>query len=213
METKIRTIDINKLVNTYINLWKLWNKWGKRFNFSAAATVRQLNQFSWLPIQPKVLQIKALKLSACIKHNGKVKVKVYARPLLLLSAILACPGQSSVFRLMPKLAGGYGGGKHQDHLVRPMLQVNHCCTRLPGWIQLKVTASLTLVNCLIFQSILQCSLHYISQPPHIRYCNWTEITLRTPRVQSVTCLLWSRGNWTRNRVDSERCVHQSSCRH
>ena len=38
------------------------------------------------------------------------KVKVYARPLLLLSAILACPGQSSVFRLMPKLAGGYGGG-------------------------------------------------------------------------------------------------------
>ena len=26
---------------------------------------------------------------------------------------------------------GYGG-EHQDHLVRPMLQVNHCCTRLPG---------------------------------------------------------------------------------
>ena len=145
--------------------------------------------------------------------RSSTKVKVYARPLLLLSAILACPGQSSVFRLMPKLAGGYGGGKHQDHLVRPMLQVNHCCTRLPGWIQLKVTASLTLVNCLIFQSILQCSLHYISQPPHICYCNWTKITLRTPRVQSVTCLLWSRGNWTWNRVDSERCVHQSSCQH
>ena len=48
-----------------------------------------------------------------------------------------------------------------------------------------VTASVTLVSCLIFQSILQCSLHSISQPPHIRYCNWTETTLRTPRVQSV----------------------------
>ena len=41
--------------------------------------------------------------------NFIVRVKVYARPLLLLSAILACPGQSSVFRLMPMLAGGYGG--------------------------------------------------------------------------------------------------------
>ena len=48
-----------------------------------------------------------------------------------------------------------------------------------------VTASVTLVSCLIFQSILQCSLHFISQPPHIRYYNWTETTLRTPRVQSV----------------------------
>ena len=37
-----------------------------------------------------------------------------------------------------------------------------------------VTASVTLVSCLIFQSILQCSLHSISQPPHIRYYNWTE---------------------------------------
>ena len=52
-----------------------------------------------------------------------------------------------------------------------------------------VTASVTLVSCLIFQSILQCLLHSISQPPHIRYYNWTETTLRTPRVQSVTCLL------------------------
>ena len=34
-----------------------------------------------------------------------------------------------------------------------------------------VTASVTLVSCLIFQSILQCSLHSISQPPHIRYYN------------------------------------------
>ena len=52
-----------------------------------------------------------------------------------------------------------------------------------------VTASVSLVSCLIFQSILQCSLHFISQPPHIRYYNWTETTLRTPRVQSVKCLL------------------------
>ena len=37
-----------------------------------------------------------------------------------------------------------------------------------------VTASVTLVSCLIFQSILQCSLHSISQPPHIRYYDWTE---------------------------------------
>ena len=48
-----------------------------------------------------------------------------------------------------------------------------------------VTASVTLVSCLIFQSILQYLLHSISQPPHIRYYNWTETTLRTPRVQSV----------------------------
>ena len=52
-----------------------------------------------------------------------------------------------------------------------------------------VTASVSLVSCLVFQSILQCSLHFISQPPHIRYYNWTETTLRTPRVQSVKCLL------------------------
>ena len=46
-------------------------------------------------------------------------LKVYARPLLLLSAILACPGQSSVFRLMPKLAGGYGGGSIKITLYDP----------------------------------------------------------------------------------------------
>ena len=44
---------------------------------------------------------------------------------------LSLSGARLRFKLMPKLAGGYGG-KHQDHLVRPMLQVNHCCTRLPG---------------------------------------------------------------------------------
>ena len=76
-----------------------------------------------------------------------------------------------------------------------------------------VTASVTLVSCLIFQSILQCLLHSISQPPHIRYYNLDWNTLRTPRVQSVKWLLWSRGNRTQNRVDSERCVHQSSCQH
>ena len=39
-----------------------------------------------------------------------------------------------------------------------------------------VTASVTLVSCLIFQSILQCLLHFISQPPQgafiILSVNW-----------------------------------------
>ena len=52
-----------------------------------------------------------LRADFLTEYLHDLSLKVYVRPLLLLSAILACPGQSSVFRLMPKLAGGYGGGE------------------------------------------------------------------------------------------------------
>ena len=55
------------------------------------------------------------------------------------------------------------------------------------------------------------TLHLPTSAYPLLQLDWN--TLRTPRVQSVKWLLWSRGNRTRNRVDSERCVHQSSCRH
>ena len=67
----------------------------------------------------------------------KVKVKVYARPLLLLSAILACPGQSSVFRLMPKLAGGYGGGSIKTTLYDPCFRSTTVVQGFPAEYSLK----------------------------------------------------------------------------
>ena len=54
-----------------------------------------------------------------------------------------------------------------------------------------VTASVTLVSCLIFQSILQCSLHSISQPPHIRYYKWTETKDRLSKDREIGRRRWS----------------------
>ena len=63
--------------------------------------------------------------------------KVYARPLLLLSAILACPGQSTVFRLMPKLAGGYGGGSIKTTLYDPCFRSTTVVQGFPAEYSLK----------------------------------------------------------------------------
>ena len=211
------------IVSLHKNMWKdtVRNAAVHKIMWPTAFAVNTheiMSSAAWLFLSTKMNDTVELKIWNTIRvckdlnlfhHSLLKRLRLMRGPFF---CYLSLSGARLSFKLMPKLARGYGG-KHQDHLVRPMLQVNRCCTRLPGWIQLKVTASVTLVNCLIFQSILQCSLHSISQPPHIRYCNWAEITLRTPRVQSVTCLLWSRGNRTRYRVDSERCVHQSSCRH